>query len=210
MDVKDIDINIVFEDADIIVCEKPSGLLSEGEGSLTSLLCDREGQIFCVHRLDRETSGLMVYAKSASAAASLSEQIRSSVFEKEYLALIEGMPAQDTGVFEDMLFYDRTKNKSFVVKSGGKARRGVKRASLEYSVIKRIGDRSLVRVKLHTGRTHQIRVQFASRGMPLVADRRYGAKPSEQKTFYLRSCLLSFSHPTTGEKTVFALDEVDH
>ena len=198
------ELNILFEDNDIIVCEKPSGLLSEGAGSLTEILGDRAEQIFCVHRLDRETSGVMVYAKTSAAAAALSEQIRDSVFEKEYIALIEGSPEQDTGVLEDMLFYDRTKNKSFVVK-GGKTRKGVKRASLEYSVISKNADASLVRIKLHTGRTHQIRVQFASRGMPIVADRRYGAKPSEQKSFSLRACSISFYHPRTNEKMKFEL-----
>lgn len=198
------ELNILFEDNYIIVCEKPSGILSEGAGSMTDILGERAEQIFCVHRLDRETSGLMVYAKTSAAAASLSEQIRGSEFEKEYLALIEGEPDQDTGIFEDMLFFDRTKNKSFVIK-GGKARKGVKRASLEYSVIEKRGDSSLVRVKLHTGRTHQIRVQFASRGMPLVADRRYGAKPCEQKTFSLRACRISFYHPQTKEKITFEL-----
>ena len=200
-----MDIKIIFEDKDILVCDKPSGLLSEGEGkeSLTSLLAATREKIFCVHRLDRETSGLMVFAKSAKAAASLSEQIQGSDFEKEYLALIEGTPANESGIFEDMLYFDRTKNKSFVIKEGKKERKGVKRASLEYSVISSDKDTSIVRVKLHTGRTHQIRIQFASRGMPLVADRRYGAKPSEQKVFSLRCCHLSFYHPTTKEKLCF-------
>ena len=199
------DLNIIFEDGDVIVCEKPSGILSEGEGSMVDILGEHTEQVFCVHRLDRETSGLMVYAKTSAAAASLSEQIRDSKFEKEYLALIEGAPEQDSGSFEDMLFYDRAKNKSFVVK-GNKARRGVKRALLEYLVVSRGDGSSVVRVKLHTGRTHQIRVQFASRGMPLVADRRYGAKPSEQKTFSLRACAISFYHPKTKEKMNFELD----
>ena len=200
-----MDITIIFEDNDLIVCDKPSGLLSEGEGkeSLTSILAATREKVFCVHRLDRETSGLMVFAKTAKAAASLSEQIQSSSFEKEYLALVEGKPSNERGVFEDMLFFDRTKNKSFVVKEGKKERKGVKRASLEYLVISSDNDTSLVRVKLHTGRTHQIRIQFASRGMPLVGDRRYGAKPSEQKVFSLRCCHLSFYHPTTKEKLCF-------
>ena len=197
------DLKILFEDSDIIVCDKPSGILSEGHGGMTELLGENRDQIFCVHRLDRETSGIMVYAKNAAAAAALSEQIRASVFEKEYLAVIEGAPEQDRGIFEDMLFYDRTKNKSFVIKGGKSERKGVKRASLEYSVISRNEDTSLVRIKLHTGRTHQIRVQFASRKMPLVADRRYGAKPSEQKTFSLQSCYVSFYHPRTKEKMRF-------
>ena len=197
------ELKIFFEDDDIIVCEKPSGVLSEGQGGMTDILGESREQIFCVHRLDRETSGIMVYAKNATAAAALSEQIRDSVFEKEYIAVIEGAPEQDSGIFEDMLFYDRTKNKSFVIKGGKNARKGVKRASLEYRVISRNADTSLVRIKLHTGRTHQIRVQFASRKMPLVADRRYGAKPSEQKTFSLRACYIAFYHPRTKEKMCF-------
>jgi 23S rRNA pseudouridine1911/1915/1917 synthase len=202
-----MDVKIIFEDNDVIVCDKPSGILSEGEGkeSLTSLLAATRDKVFCVHRLDRETSGLMVFAKNAKAAASLSEQIRGSDFEKEYLAIIEGAPENDSGIFEDMLFFDRTKNKSFIVKEGKKERKGVKRASLEYSVVSKEANTSLVRVKLHTGRTHQIRIQFASRGIPLVADRRYGAKPSEQKSFSLRCYRISFYHPTTKEKLCFEI-----
>ena len=197
-----MDINILFEDEHVLACDKPSGLLSEGESkdSLPALLAENGRSVFCVHRLDRETSGIIVYAKTATAAASLSAQIQSGEFHKEYLALIEGTPSEPEGSFEDMLFYDRTKNKSFVVKDNGKARKGVKRALLDYKLISSDGERSLVRVKLHTGRTHQIRVQFASRKMPLVADRRYGARPSERGTFSLRCCHISFTHPVTHKK----------
>jgi len=205
----DFNIKIHFEDEHIIVCEKPSGVLPDGEGTNTmpNLLKNRpdaRGEILCVHRLDRETSGLMVFAKNSAAAADLSEQIRASRLEKEYIAVIEGAPSENAGAFEDMLFYDRSKNKSFVVKASKSARKGVKRAYLEYEVLERRADSSLVRVKLFTGRTHQIRVQFASRGMPLVADRRYGAKPSEQKHFYLHSARLSFYHPKTKGKMSFS------
>ena len=197
-----MDINILFEDEYVIACDKPSGLLSEGESkdSLPTLLADQGLKVFCVHRLDRETSGIIIYAKTSAAAASLSAQIQGGEFQKEYLALIEGAPAEPEGSFEDMLFYDRAKNKSFVVKDNGKARKGVKRALLDYRLISSEGGRSLVRVRLHTGRTHQIRVQFASRKMPLVADRRYGARPTEEKTFSLRCCYVSFIHPNTHKR----------
>ena len=194
---------IYYEDADIVVCEKEAGLLSEGEGkdSMPYLLSEmyrgrgEKGDIFTVHRLDRETTGIMVYARTKSAAAALSKAITDGRFEKEYLAEIHGVPESSSGRLEDLLFFDRAKNRSYTVK---RMRKGVKDAALEYTVLSSEDGISRVRIKLLTGRTHQIRVQFASRKMPLVGDRRYGA-PHTKRPLALRACMLSFPHPKTHE-----------
>ncbi len=194
---------IYYEDADIVVCEKAAGLLSEGEGKdcMPYLLSEiyegraENGDIFTVHRLDRETSGIMVYARTKSAAAMLSKAIIDGRFEKEYLAEIHGIPEPSSGRMEDLLFYDRAKNRSYTVK---RMRKGVKDAALEYRVVSSEDGISRVRIKLLTGRTHQIRVQFASRKMPLVGDRRYGA-PDTKRPLSLRACMLSFPRPKSNE-----------
>lgn len=197
--------NILFEDKHLVVCVKPSGVLSQGDDkgrtNMPSLLSELLGcEIFPVHRLDLEVSGVMVYAKTKEAAARLSALVPlHEEFRKEYLAVVEGIPAEREATLEDLLFHDVKRNKSFVVE---RKRGGVKSAKLSYRVLDtretEEGLRSLIRIRLHTGRTHQIRVQFASRGLPLVGDRRYGAKKTEHP-IALCSCLLSFRHPMTGE-----------
>ena len=196
-------VHIVFFDINYVVCVKPRGVLSEGQGvdCLPKILAEEleqkgeSGELYTVHRLDRDTEGLMIYARNKRAAARLSEQIVAGDMKKEYLAIVNGVPKNEGGELCDLLFYDRKKGKSYVV---DRERKGVKKAILDYEVIKTQGERSLVRVRLHTGRTHQIRVQFASRGMPLVGDRRYGA-PADQKTMALWSVKLSFHDPKSGE-----------
>ena len=191
-----------FSDEQIAVCEKPAGLLSEGEGkdSLPSLLASQlGGEIYPVHRLDRETSGLMVFARTKSAAAQLSRELTDGSLQKEYLALLCGVPQEKQARLSDLLFYDRRAGKSFVVR---KERKGVKLAELDYEVLAEEQGRSLVRVALLTGRTHQIRVQFASRKLPLVGDRRYGA-PADGASIALHSFHLRFTHPKTGEPMEF-------
>lgn len=198
--------NILYQDEHLVVCVKPSGVLSQGDykgrANMPSLLSEFLGcEVFPVHRLDLEVSGVMVYAKTHDVAAKLSALVSSHEdFRKEYLAVVEGVPSGNEEILEDLLFHDVKRNKSFVV---DKKRNGVKQAKLSYRVLDTMetdeGARTLVRVRLYTGRTHQIRVQFASRGLPLVGDRRYGA----QKTEYgmaLCSCHLSFRHPITGEE----------
>lgn len=192
-------LHIVFFDNDIIVCVKPRGVLSEGDGdgTLPAMLQEwsrqrgGDGQVYPVHRLDRETEGLMVYARNRRAAAYLSGEIAEGRMEKEYLAVACGRPEADTDTLRDLLFYDRGRGKSYVVK---RMRKGVKEAVLDYSVLDSREARSLLRVCLHTGRTHQIRVQLASRGMPLVGDRRYGA-PAGREALALYCYRLSFLHP---------------
>ncbi len=201
--MKHTDIAIVFENDSIIVADKPQGVLSqasEGKGeSILSLLKDKAvkgGELYAVHRLDRETSGLMVIAKTSEAAAELSKQITQSRLIKHYLAVVEGTPTESKGEYRDLLYYDRTANKSFVVK---RQRNGVREAALEYSVLasKTVDNRtfSLVKVKLLTGRTHQVRVQFASRGMPLWGDGKYGS--SVKGSLGLFSSEISFAMPVT-------------
>ena len=199
--------NILFEDESIVVCQKERGVLSEngakGAPGMVELLqqcC--ESEIYPVHRLDKPVGGVMVYAKTQKAAAHLSKQVADRSFDKQYIALVHSHPEEKQGRMEDLLFFDRGKNKSFVVK---KERRGVKKAVLEYECISTCDEKSLVKVKLLTGRTHQIRVQFASRKMPLFGDRRYGAS-DDSKLLALWSHSVSFTHPVTGERMSFELD----
>ena len=175
-------IPVLYQDKDIIVCIKPIGLDSEHDVP-TAL----GGEIYTVHRLDKNVGGVMVYARTKAAAADLSRQIQSGEMVKEYVALVEGRPPQ-AGDWEDLLFKDSKKNKVFVVK---RQRNGVKSARLSYHCLE-AGERSLVRIRLHTGRSHQIRVQFSSRGYPLVGDHKYGARGSERE-IHLFSCYLKFS-----------------
>lgn len=195
---------ILYEDKDLIVCIKERGILSqegkEGERTMLSLLSAYTGgEIYPVHRLDKEVGGVMVFARNQKTAAFLSSQVTDRTMEKEYITVVEGSPDEKDGTMEDLLFFDRSKNKSFTVK---KERRGVKKALLSYKVLAEKNGLSVVRVKLHTGRTHQIRAQFASRKMPIVGDRRYGSK-SDSKIIALWSCYITFIHPVTKEKMMF-------
>lgn len=200
--------NILFEDGEIIVCEKPAGASCEKcgiPGDMTTALLEHTPEIYMVHRLDTPTRGLMVWAKTKRSAASLSEQFASGKAHKEYEALVHGIPAPTEGEMEDFLFFDRNKNKSFAVK---KQRNGVKKALLTYRTVETSAENgvvlSRVRIQLQTGRTHQIRVQFASRGMPLAGDGKYGAKDN-RKELALRCAELSFFHPVSGEHLCFII-----
>lgn len=178
---------ILFSDKDIAVCIKPIGVDSEKQ--LPELLAEAlGGDFYTVHRLDKNVGGVMVYARSSRSAAELSSAIQNGKMIKEYLALVHGTP-EPCGVMEDLLFKDSSKNKVFVVK---RERRGVKKAKLEYDVV-RAGETSLVHIRLHTGRSHQIRVQFASRGYPLLGDRKYGAR-DEYTSPMLFSSRITFPH----------------
>lgn len=185
---------ILYSDQNLIVCVKPVGVDSEA-GLPEIIKSDLGGEVFAVHRLDMNVGGVMVYARNKHTAAALSKSIVQGNMIKEYVACVEGVPPQ-SGVLEDLLFKDSRRNKVFVVK---RMRKGVKKAKLEYL---RLNDSapSLVRIRLHTGRSHQIRVQFASRGYPLIGDHKYGSK-SEQKTPMLYSCKITF--PYKGEVVSF-------
>ena len=158
--------NILYSDKHYTVIVKPVGLDSEHE--VPALL---GGEVYPIHRLDKNVGGVMVYARTKAAAAALSKAVQDGAMIKEYSALVHGTPPE-SGDWEDLLFKDSRKNKVFVVK---RQRSGVKKARLEFRRLT-AGDTSLVHVRLHTGRSHQIRVQFASRGFPLVGDHKYGAR----------------------------------
>ena len=185
---------ILFENSHIAVCIKPVGLDSEQEApqALEAIL---GGSFFPVHRLDKNVSVVMVYARTAAAAAALSKAIQDGSMVKEYVALVHGNPPSQ-GDWEDFLFKDSRKNKVFVVK---KERKGVKKARLEFTRLTET-EPALVRVRLHTGRSHQIRVQFSSRGYPLVGDHKYGARDNSPAPM-LFSCRLTF--PLFGKQQTF-------
>lgn len=194
------DLTVLYEDKAIIVCIKPAGILSEEGGMPDILRRISGGEIYCVHRLDRAVSGVMVYAKSRSAAAALSAQIARHGMEKRYLAAVQGRPADLNGCMRDLLFHDASRNKSYPVK---RMRRGVKEAELEYETLETAAGLSLVRVALKTGRSHQIRVQFASRAMPLAGDVKYGSAYREL-SLALWSESLRFEHPVSGKLLFFS------
>lgn len=198
---------ILYQDEDILVCIKPARVLSTDEpGGVPELvrqaLGDPESDVRTVHRLDRVVSGLMVLARNANAASELSRQIREDEFKKEYLAVVHGAPEYDTGKFWDLLLRDKARKMTMVVSCEGK---GVQPASLQYRVLGRKGDMSRVRIKLETGRTHQIRVQFASRNLPLVGERKY-ATLDDPCEIALWSYRLVFTHPATGKRMDFCLE----
>lgn len=185
---------ILYRDRDIAVCVKPVGVDSE-HGVPAALREQLGGDFFPLHRLDQNVGGVMVYARNKTAAARLSAQIQDGSFRKEYIAMVHGMPPE-SGDWTDLLFKDSRKNKVFVV---NKPRNGVKSARLEFTRLTQ-GECSLVRVRLHTGRSHQIRVQFASRGYPLVGDHKYGSR-AKQTAPMLFSCSLTFLH--NGQEQTF-------
>ena len=196
--------DIVYIDSDILVCIKPPRVLSTDEpGGLPELLRaelgDPDADIRTVHRLDRVVSGLMVLARNPQAASELSRQIREDRFEKEYLAVIHGAPREEQGRLCDLLFRDKARKMTMVAAEPGK---GVQPAALCYRVLKTAGDMSRVRIRLETGRTHQIRVQFASRGMPLLGERKYSTMEDDCE-IALWSYRLAFTHPTSGKPVEF-------
>ena len=202
---------VLHEEKHFAVAVKPAGVLSQPAPQATgsapdmiSLLAEQlASDIFPVHRLDRETAGVMLYAKTSFGAAKLSELVAQGGLEKQYLAAVHGVPEPEKGEMRDLLWHDAKKNKSYVVT---RQRGGVREALLDYerlAVSEYAGlPVSLVRVRLHTGRTHQIRVQFSSRGMPLVGDSRYGSR--EKCELCLLAERMSFVNPFTHGSASFA------
>ena len=195
---------IVYQDGAILVCLKPAGVLSTDEpGGLPELLRrelgDETADVRTVHRLDRVVGGLMVLARSPESASELSRQIREERFEKEYLAVVHGDPGE-SGRWRDLMFRDKARKVSFVTEIPGK---GVQEAILRYKRLGQSGDLSLVRIRLETGRTHQIRCQFAAHGFPLAGERKYSTR-EDPWPLALWSCRLAFVHPESGKRMEFA------
>ena len=187
----------LYVDSAVVVCVKPARVLSTDEpGGLPELvreaLGDSQADIRTVHRLDRVVSGVMVLARNAESASELSRQIREDKFQKEYLAVVHGVPEADQGTLTDLLYRDKARRMTMV-----------QEAVLDYEVLSRAENLSKVRIHLRTGRTHQIRVQFASRGMPLVGERKYSTleDPCE---IALWSHKIGFTHPVTGKFMTFS------
>lgn len=204
-------IRTIYEDEELIVCYKPvlyDSELSESKNMVTELKEQCKSEIYTIHRLDKIVSGLMVYAKTKESASELSNQMRNNIFKKEYLAVASGVFEEKQGRLEDYIFRDSKNNKTFVVKS---KRKGVKKAILNYKILAEGEFKnnvvSLLHVELETGRTHQIRIQFASRKHPLVGDGKYGSKINSDIALW--SYGLSFFHPKTKEILRFNLIPVD-
>ena len=179
--------DILYSDKQIIVCIKSVGLDSEAEVP-AALKEQLGGEVFPIHRLDKNVGGVMVYARTKQSAASLSKAVQEGTMVKEYVAMVHGTPPE-SGDWEDLLWKDSKKNKVFVVK---RQRGGVRKARLEFTRLS-AGETSLVRIRLHTGRSHQIRVQFSSRGFPLVGDHKYGSR-DERTEPMLFSCRITFPY----------------
>lgn len=200
---------ILFEDTQITVAVKPPMMLSEqneSANSFASLLAKRNpsGYIGVVHRLDLGVGGVMVYARTQDAASVLSRAVADRRMQKEYLAVVHGKPEQEEAQLTDLLFFDRSRNKSFVV---DRQRKGVKEAVLSYKVLETIehpeyGTLSLLHIRLQTGRTHQIRVQFSSRRHPLLGDGKYGA--SDHCPIALFSHRITLAHPKSKKEMSFS------
>lgn len=198
--------DLIYKDSALVVCVKPPRVLSTDEpGGMPELVraaLGGDADVRTVHRLDRVVSGLMVLARGAKAASELSRQIREDEFEKRYIAAIHG-DAGDGGTMTDLLYRDKARKMTFVTDKPGK---GVQEAVLDYETLARADGMSKVKITLRTGRTHQIRCQFASRGCPIVGDRKYGTLTYGDCDIALWSHELSFTHPETGERLRFSAE----
>lgn len=195
---------ILYQDRDVVVCIKPARVLSTDEpGGLPDLIRQEWGDdtadIRTVHRLDRVVSGLMVLARNAKAASELSRQVREDEFQKEYLAVVHGVLAEKAGTLRDLLIRDKARKMTLVTIEPGK---GVQEAILHYQTVAEAETISRVRIQLVTGRTHQIRTQFASRNLPLVGERKYAVLEDDCE-IALWSHRIGFYHPATGEFMTF-------
>lgn len=198
-------LDILYADPDILVCIKPARILSTDEpGGLPSLvrvaLGDEKADVRTVHRLDRVVSGVMVLARNAKAASELSRQIREDEFEKEYLAVVHGNPEAEKGTLTDLLYRDKARKMTMVATEPAK---GVQEAILDYEIMNQAHEMSRIKILLRTGRTHQIRVQFSSRNMPLVGERKY-CTLEDPCEIALWSHRIAFTHPGTGDRVTFS------
>lgn len=196
---------IIYQDKRILVAVKPAGILSTDEpGGMPNLLRqalgDSKACVRTVHRLDQTVSGLMVFARSREASRILSQQMREHQFEKTYLAVIHGVPETEKGQFRDLLLRNKAQRKTYVVSEPEK---GAQEALLNYEVLEVKDGLSLVKINLQTGRTHQIRVQFSSRGLPLLGDKKYGMEDAVEP-IALWSYQLGFAHPETSDWMTFS------
>lgn len=205
---------IIYEDNHLVIVEKPVNIPVQADNTndldmLTILKqyikekYQKPGEVFIglVHRLDRPVGGVMVFARTSKAASRLSEQIRTRTFKKTYLAVVRGVPVTKKATLRDFLLKNDTTNMVSVVKEGTKA---AKEAVLDYEVLATKRDLSLVKIKLHTGRSHQIRVQLSNFGYALYGDQRYGQhvnKPGQQIALWASS--VTFEHPTKKEELTF-------
>lgn len=211
--MNDLDLNILHEDNHIIVALKPQGVPTCGDESGDDSLLeairryiktayDKPGNVYVglIHRLDRPTGGVMVFAKTSKAASRLAEQMRSGDFEKKYLAVLVGSPAEKKGTLVNYLKKNSVNNMVYICPQ---TTEGAKMASLDYEVLEEKSGCSLVRVRLHTGRTHQIRVQMAGIGTPVYGDMRYGGENAKKGNLALWAYSLAFTHPVTKERLRF-------
>ena len=211
-------LNVLYEDNHIIVVEKPANVLSQGDATgdvdlltmvkqYVKVKYNKPGNVYIglVHRLDRPVGGVMVFAKTSKAASRLSDQVREKIFKKKYLAVVDGKFEHNSGELEDYLYKDERNNMSKVV---SKDKKNAKLAKLDYEVLayNEVKNLSLVRINLHTGRHHQIRVQFSSRNHPLWGDQRYNKDAKVGQQIALHSYRLTITHPVTKEKMTFVCD----
>ena len=202
--------DILYCDEDIVVCVKPPRVLSTDEpGGLPDLvrqaLGDPKANVRTVHRLDRVVSGLMVLARTRKSASELSRQIRAGEFEKEYLAVLHGVPGEKQGTLRDLLLRNKEERKTYVVTQPGK---DVQEAILNYECLTETEVLSKVRIQLVTGRTHQIRAQFSGKNLPLVGDQKYGHSEDDCE-IALWSHKIAFNHPFTGKRMEFIQEPPD-
>ncbi|MEG0961885.1 MAG: RNA pseudouridine synthase [Lachnospiraceae bacterium] len=209
-------VEILYEDEVLVVCRKPAGIpvqtARQGQPDMISILRNRYArkkqytEIFPIHRLDQPVEGVMVFARTKEAASSLSRQVQEKEMDKYYLAIVAGIPSSESGCLEDYLCKDGRTNMSKVVPKGTPH---AKFAKLSYQVVKKYENKSLVQIKLETGRHHQIRVQLAHAGYPLVGDKKYNS--SQQEVYLpigLCSVRITFCHPITGKKMDFKVSPI--
>ncbi|MBQ6921895.1 MAG: RNA pseudouridine synthase [Clostridia bacterium] len=207
------EVTILYEDNHIIVALKPQNVPTcEDESKdrdMLNILKDyiketynKPGNVYLglVHRLDRPTGGVMVFAKSSKAAARLSEQMKNGDFEKRYYTVLVGVPKDEQAILTHYLKKNAINNVVYVCPP---LTEGAKFAELDYRVLETVGNYSLADVRLHTGRSHQIRVQMSAIGCPVYGDMRYGGEKAKKGKLALWAYYLAFSHPVTKERLVF-------